>query len=125
MSDWHKRRYRARREAGLCVRCAAPVNGKARCEACLIEARRLAAAMRKRWRETGRCAGCGGPTYHFTYCLKCREASKPNGKRKPVPLPERLAPVLPATIGGFQVPQGTGRRRRSPCARTWSAEWTK
>lgn len=57
-----KSRYWARREAGVCTRCAGPLeNGKAKCESCLQYFR----AQDKRWRDSrlseSQCIKCAGP----------------------------------------------------------------
>ena len=76
-----------RRAAGLCVRCAAPSDGKELCGPCAAEkarrskrgseARREADRLRYRDRRSrGECTSCGKPSGGAAECDSCREAAR-------------------------------------------------
>ena len=84
-SDRSKRRDRARREAGLCTRCAKqqPVEGGTVCEPCREvrgESEREQYAAR---RAAGECGRCGAPAPdNSARCERCaRSAAKPSRKK--------------------------------------------
>ena len=80
-----KARRLERKAAGLCVRCAAPSDGKELCKSCATrknrrrksEARREADRQRYRNRRAlGICTSCGEPSDGAAECPSCREAAR-------------------------------------------------
>ena len=73
-----QRRYYARKEAGLCVRCGkAPAEAKrVLCAACEEKGKRDGAALRDRRRRAGQCIACGEPLNggeKYATCFRCRK----------------------------------------------------
>jgi len=80
-----RRTYAARRAAGVCVKCAGPVNGAAaRCAPCAVldgerrdRARRNARSRALYWERRARseCTSCGAPSQGAARCTPCAERS--------------------------------------------------
>ena len=84
-SDRSKRRDRARREAGLCTRCAKqqPVEGGTVCEPCREVRRESEREQYAARRAAGECGRCGAPAPDGSArCERCaRSAAKPSRKK--------------------------------------------
>ena len=67
-----KRLYHERKEKGLCVSCGKPtVDGKSKCEKCIVYDREYHQNRKNRFREQGLCP-CGKPRYKdYKLCYEC------------------------------------------------------